>query len=94
MAEVDKAQLEAAEARVRHGLAAEPRASAARYDPATGRVVVDLVNGCSYLFPARLFQDLQGASDAAPIPTRAMADSSGPRLPPPVAPRNRQATPA
>jgi hypothetical protein len=45
-------------------LASEPRAVAARYDAATGRVVVDLVNGCSYVFPAALVQDLQGASAA------------------------------
>lgn len=43
-------------------LATEPRATAAHYDQATGRVAVDLVNGCSYAFPAALVQDLQGAS--------------------------------
>ncbi|HUW79918.1 MAG TPA: DUF2442 domain-containing protein [Acidocella sp.] len=40
-------------------------ACAARYDQANGRVVVDLVNGCSYAFPAWLVRDLQGASPAA-----------------------------
>jgi hypothetical protein len=44
-------------------LSSEPRASAARYEPTTGRVVIDLVNGCSYAFPATLVQDLQGAGD-------------------------------
>jgi len=44
-------------------LHSEPRASAARYEPATRRVVIDLVNGCSYAFPAVLVQDLQDASD-------------------------------
>ena len=53
----------AAEARGRTGLETETRASAARYDRASGRVVIDLVNGCTYAFPARLVQDLQGASD-------------------------------
>ena len=33
-------------------LAREPRASAARYDAATGRVTIDLTNGCGYAFPA------------------------------------------
>lgn len=61
MADVTDAQLEAAEARGRKMLETEPRASAAHYDQATGRVVIDLVNGCSYAFPARLVQDLQGA---------------------------------
>lgn len=62
MVGVTDAQLEAAEARGRKMLETEPRASAARYDQATGRVVVDLANGCSYAFPAQLVQDLQGAS--------------------------------
>lgn len=43
-------------------LANEPRASAAHYDPATGRVTIELLNGCRYAFPAALVQDLQGAS--------------------------------
>ena len=43
-------------------LETEPRATSARYERATGRVVVDLVNGCTYLFPAQLVQGLQGAS--------------------------------
>ena len=62
MADVTDADLKRAEARGQAMLASEPRASAARYEPATGRVVVDLVNGCSYAFPAALVQDLQGAS--------------------------------
>lgn len=57
------AQFEAAEARGRKLLDREPRASAARYDRATGRVVIELVNGCSYAFPAQLVQDLQGAGE-------------------------------
>ncbi|MBA3811238.1 MAG: DUF2442 domain-containing protein [Caulobacteraceae bacterium] len=56
-------RLEAAETRGRGMLDTEPRASTVRYDRATGRVVIDLVNGCAYAFPARLAQDLQGASD-------------------------------
>lgn len=50
----------------RHGAAAdrtEPRATAARYDPASGRVTVDLTNGCSFAFPARALQGLAEASD-------------------------------
>lgn len=63
MATLTDVQFEAAEARGREMLAAEPRASAAHYDRTSGRVVLDLVNGCSYAFPARLVQDLQGATD-------------------------------
>jgi hypothetical protein len=44
-------------------LETEPRAAAAHYDPAAGRVVIDLANGCAYAFPAHRVQDLQGASE-------------------------------
>ena len=57
-----EAQLKAAEARGRQMLETEPRALSAHYDEATGRVVLDLANGCTYAFPAQLVQDLQGAS--------------------------------
>jgi hypothetical protein len=45
--------------------AEEPRARAARYDAATRRIVVDLTNGCTFIFPADRGQGLEGASDAA-----------------------------
>ena len=60
---VTDAQLKAAEARGRKILETEPRALGARYDQSTGRVVIDLANGCTYAFPAQLVQDLQGASN-------------------------------
>lgn len=41
----------------------EPRAQSARYDRKTGRITIELTNGCSYLFPAHLVQDLSGATD-------------------------------
>lgn len=56
-------QFEAAEACGRHLLRTEPRAVAARYDKTTRRVTLDLVNGCSYAFPAERVQDLYGAAD-------------------------------
>ena len=56
------AQLEAAEARGQAALETEPRATDARYNRKTGRVTVDLVNGCAYVFPAHLVQDLSEAS--------------------------------
>ena len=43
-------------------LTTEPRAAAARYDRETGRVVIELTNGCGYAFPAARVQDLQNAS--------------------------------
>ena len=62
MAGVTDAELKRGEARGKAALASEPRATGAHYEPATGRLVVDLLNGCSYAFPAALVQDLQGAS--------------------------------
>jgi uncharacterized protein DUF2442 len=45
-------------------LRTEPRARAARYDRRTGRIRVDLTNGCSFMFPARKAQGLERATDA------------------------------
>ncbi|WP_414900782.1 DUF2442 domain-containing protein [Sphingomonas flavalba] len=56
------AQFEAAEARGRVAMETEPRATAARYNRKTGRVTVDLVNGCTYVFPSYLVQELSDAS--------------------------------
>lgn len=52
-----------AEPRGRETLGTEPRARAARYDRRSGRVVVDLDNGCAFAFPARLAEGLEDASD-------------------------------
>ena len=41
----------------------EPRALSAHYDPASGRIVVELKNGCAFAFPACQAQGLEGASD-------------------------------
>ena len=54
----------AVEARGRAILASEQHARSARYDEATGRVIVDLVNGCACGFPARFVQDLHDADPA------------------------------
>lgn len=62
MEHLTDAQAEAAEARGRAALESEPRAIAARYNRKTGRVTVDLANGCAYVFPADLVQDLSEAS--------------------------------
>lgn len=57
------AQVEAAEARGRAMLESEPRAAAVRYDRESGRIVVDLTNGCTFAFPARRVEELEHASD-------------------------------
>lgn len=40
----------------------EPRARSARYDPETGRVEIELRNGCLFAFPAEMGEGLRGAS--------------------------------
>jgi hypothetical protein len=40
----------------------EPRAQAAHYDLNTGRIVIELLNGATFLFPPELVQGLGGAS--------------------------------
>src|SRR5271165_3817023 len=62
MADLTEEQLRQAEARGRRMLEADPRATAAHYDSAAGRVVIDLANGCAYAFPAQHVQDLKGSS--------------------------------
>jgi hypothetical protein len=37
-------------------------ATKTRYDRAFGRVIVDLTNGCTFAFPARLAQGLESAT--------------------------------
>jgi len=63
MVDITDAVLEGAEARGREMVKSEPRAVAARYDCETGRVTVELANGCTYIFPAELAQELHGADD-------------------------------
>lgn len=64
MEHLTEAEFKAAEARGKEMLETEPRAVSAGYDSKTGRVTVDLVNGCTYMFPAHLVQDLAEASPA------------------------------
>ncbi|MBC7152931.1 MAG: DUF2442 domain-containing protein [Rhizobium sp.] len=63
MADLTDAAIDAALERGRAAHAAEPRAAAARYDRSSGRVVVDLENGCTFAFPPQLAQGLEDASD-------------------------------
>ncbi len=41
-----------------------PRSERARYDRRSGRIVVELANGCAFAFPARAAEGLAGASEA------------------------------
>jgi hypothetical protein len=62
MADLTDAQIEAAEARGRLARIAEPRATRAWYDRGRGHVVVELTNGTTFTFPARLGQGLENAT--------------------------------
>ena len=64
MAQLTDAEFEAATRRGEERMRTDPRAVAARYDAETGRVVIELANGCTYIFPAQLAQELHGADDA------------------------------
>ncbi|HEU0013966.1 MAG TPA: DUF2442 domain-containing protein [Longimicrobium sp.] len=55
------AQIERARAAAKAADESEPRAVSASYDASTGRVRIDLVNGCVFEFPAELGQGLRGA---------------------------------
>jgi hypothetical protein len=44
--------------------ATEPRAKSARYDRRAKRIVVELLNGATFIFPPELAQGLAGASPA------------------------------
>ena len=63
MADLTDAQIDPAAARGQIARIREPRAAAAHYDRATGQVMVELTNGCTFSFPARLGQGLEDATD-------------------------------
>ena len=63
MADSFDQMFDAAEKRGRQSLADEPRAKSARYDRPSGRVIVELTNGCSFAFPAAQAEGLAEASD-------------------------------
>ncbi len=65
MVDLTDLEIDAALERGRVARAAEPRASSARFDPASGHIVVELTNGCIFAFPPRLAQGLEAASDIA-----------------------------
>ena len=64
MAELTDAQIDAALERGRTARLHEPRAAAARYDRRSGRVIVELTNGCTFAFPPKLAQGLEAATEA------------------------------
>ncbi len=61
---MDGNEVEIAQARTAAAMsdASEPRAEAAHYDLNLNRIVLELRNGATFLFPAELVQGLAGAS--------------------------------
>ena len=62
MTELTDTQIDQALDRGRTVRLSEPRAAAARYDRRSGRVIVDLTNGCIFAFPPKLAQGLEAAT--------------------------------
>ena len=62
-------QYAAAFKRGKEKLARDPRAASVHFDAESGRVVIDLTNGCTIVVPTALLQDLAGAkaSDLADV---------------------------
>jgi hypothetical protein len=65
MAALTDDEIERAMARGETAAASEPRAASARYDSATGRMVVEMTNGCAFAFPTRLAEGLETADEDA-----------------------------
>jgi len=63
MADLTDAEWDAAEDRGRIEYATKPLALAARYDRSTATLAVELANGCQFVFPPRLVQGLEFATD-------------------------------
>lgn len=63
MAELTDAQIDAALDRGHTARLHEPRAAAVRYDRRSGRVIVELTNGCTFAFPPKLAQGLEAATE-------------------------------
>ena len=63
MSEITDAEIDAALTRGRAAILHDPRAASARYDAKLGRIIIELTNGCSFAFPARLAQGLENATD-------------------------------
>ncbi|MEK6303041.1 MAG: DUF2442 domain-containing protein [Acidobacteriota bacterium] len=59
----------------------EPRAKSARYDRRTNRIVVELRNGTTFMFPAGLAEGLAGASPKELADVQVTPSGSGLRWP-------------
>ena len=65
MAKLTDSAIDAALERGRQAQDREPRARAARYDPAARAIIVELTNGAAFTFPTALVKGLVDADQAA-----------------------------
>jgi hypothetical protein len=77
MAGLTDAQIDAALERGRTARLHEPRAAATRYDRRSGRVVVELANGCTFAFPPHLAQGLEVAIEEQLSQVEILGSGSG-----------------
>lgn len=63
MADLTDAEIDAALERGQRARRMEPRAVSARYDQPSGRVIVELANGCAFAFPPGLAEGLEAADE-------------------------------
>lgn len=59
MAELTDAEFETATRRGEESLRTEPHAKAVRYDAKSGRLIIDLTNGCVFAIPTDLIQHVR-----------------------------------
>lgn len=62
MGELTQSEFDEAVRRGEHDLAIRPRARAVRYNRDSGHIIIDLVSGATFSFPATLVQGLEQAS--------------------------------
>ena len=67
MADLTDTEIDTALERGRIAHLVEPRATAARYDRKSARIIVELNNGCTFAFPPHLAQGLEAATDDEPV---------------------------
>ena len=62
MVDLTDAEIDAASARGLIARQSEPRAQSARYDSKSGRIIIELTNGCTFAFPRHLAEGLEHAN--------------------------------
>lgn len=70
-------QINRARAAGADALKSEPRAKSARYSPTRRQVIVELTNGCSFIFPVDKAQGLAGASNKDLAAVRILGNGMG-----------------